>query len=770
MQIDTQSHHAARHWPLLTTTPLLVFALVGLAPVSSLAQSEAVAPAGNEQRLQQYNLPAGALSSSLKALARQSGMTLSVAPDLIANKSALAVNAALSVEQALTRLLEDTGLSGAVNGATIMVSRTVNNSVPAEEPTPLTQLAQINVTSASASGVEKDLASAPASISVVGKEELEGKAYRDITDALQSVPGVYVDEGAATRGGNQEISIRGWDPKYTKILVDGMPQSSSQGYYNGNGSGSEYGWVPPVAAIERIEIVRGPMSSLYGTDAMGGVINIITKTVPDKWGGSVSLDNVTQDNDEFGDSNNAQYYLSGPLLSDKVSLTVYGGRYHRDEDEIDASYQEYTRINNTVQLGWAPNEANKLELEVGYATQDSKGTDVGTGDAFDLERVRQNQSVSHNFDWGGGMRTRSFVQHAFMDNRSQNATYERYTAETSTVVPMGSQVVTVGAQYRTQETENPDRALGAPNLQRWDAALFAEHEWYITDPFALTTGLRYVNDENYGSEFVPRVYGVYALTRQFTLKGGVSAGYRTPDLKEGDSNWLEGGGGPSLPGGRDVGNSDLKPEESRSYEIGAYWTGYSGLNANVTVYHTDYDNKIEKPVLCPTTPDGNGGFLFNCEFQGQFYQALFQYMNVDKAELQGVETAVAYPITDTLSVDSSYTFTESEQLSGENAGDPLNNQPRHRANMRITWQALESTRLWSSARYRGRTEFFGRGGPDDSVAPGYTLVDCGAQYEATESMSVYGGIYNLFDESLTLADFGRIVDGRRLSLGTTLTF
>lgn len=734
--------------------------------------------ATEEQTVRPYNLPAGDLAESLRALARQAGLTLSVAPDLVADRSAPAVVGVMSTEQALQRLVAGQGLNGRIDTASIIITRAGGDGGQAEAAPQLAvgapprgeRLRTLNVTSTTASGTAKDLASAPASVSVITQDDLAGTSYRDLTDALQAVPGVYVDDGAAGRGGNQEISIRGWDPEYTKILVDGIPQGSRQGYYNGNGSGSEYGWLPPAAAIERIEVIRGPMSSLYGSDAMGGVINVITRPVPAEWSGSVNVDRVIQDDSRSGDTNNAQYYLSGPLVDDRLSLTFYGGRYDREEDEIEGAYQDYTRQNNTLQMAWTPNQAHQLEVEAGYSSQDSTGTDARTGDEFILERNRQHQSVSHRLDWGGGMRTTSYVQHELMDNKSQNATYERYSADTSTVVPLGRQVVTLGAHFRQQETRNPSRALGKSDLKRYDMALFGEHEWFISEPFALTTGLRYVDDENYGSEFVPRLYGVYGFTPQFTLKGGVSAGYRTPDLKEGDSAWLEGGGGPSLPGGRDVGNSELKPEESLAYEIGAYWTGFNGVNASLTAYHTDYDNKIEKPIICDRTPDGNGGFLYNCPFQGELYQALYQYMNVDEAELQGVEASMGFPVGPRLRVDTSYTFTDSEQLTGDNAGEPLNNQPRHRANVSLTWQANAATRLWSRARYKGNTRYFGRGGPDDGTAPSYTVVDGGARFAATEYLSLYGGVYNIFDENLTTVEYGRIIDGRRYSLGTTLTF
>jgi outer membrane receptor for ferrienterochelin and colicins len=124
-----------------------------------------------------------------------------------------------------------------------------------------------------ASGFEQRIQDAPAPISVITREDLDKKFYRDLNDALVEVPGVIVTGG----GDRQDISLRGMGPKYTLILIDGKRQNSRETRTNSDSTGVEGGWTPPLSAIERIEVVRGPMSSLYGSDAMGGVINIITR-------------------------------------------------------------------------------------------------------------------------------------------------------------------------------------------------------------------------------------------------------------------------------------------------------------------------------------------------------------------------------------------------------------------------------------------------------------------------------------------------------------
>ena len=157
----------------------------------------------------------------------------------------------------------------------------------------VTKLETIVVTTAG--GFEQNIADAPASISVITGEELQKKSYTDVIDAVKNMPGVSVQGG----GNNKEITIRGMGASYTKYLIDGRPVSAGRAV-NGNGTdGGKIGaYLPPIDMIERIEVVRGPMSSLYGSDAMGGVINIITKKASSSnWHGSISPEYTKSNND-----------------------------------------------------------------------------------------------------------------------------------------------------------------------------------------------------------------------------------------------------------------------------------------------------------------------------------------------------------------------------------------------------------------------------------------------------------------------------------------
>ena len=148
-----------------------------------------------------------------------------------------------------------------------------------------------------AAGFEQKLSQAPASISVIERSELERKGFADLAEALADVEGLDVLQGTGKTGG-LSISIRGMPSNYTLILIDGRRQNNSGDVTPNGFAETATSFMPPLSAIERIEVIRGPMSTLYGSDAMGGVVNIITRSVAPVWGTSLGVNTtVHQDGD-----------------------------------------------------------------------------------------------------------------------------------------------------------------------------------------------------------------------------------------------------------------------------------------------------------------------------------------------------------------------------------------------------------------------------------------------------------------------------------------
>ncbi|PPA29570.1 ligand-gated channel protein [Aeromonas jandaei] len=618
-----------------------------------------------------------------------------------------------------------------------------------------------------ASGFQQKIEDSAASISVITREQLEKRAYRDVTDALKDVPGVVVTGG----GSSSDISIRGMGSKYTLMLVDGKKVDSRGTRPNSDGPGIEQGWLPPLQAIERIEVVRGPMSSRYGSDAMGGVINVITrKTTGLAWQGSVHADSTFQENKDAGNSFQTDAYTAGSLIDGVLGLRFNGQLAHRGEDKFTQGFAEQETRSGTAVLSFKPDEHNRFDLEASRSLQDRDRTAGNSLDAKAKDSLyryeRTNYALTHDgqYDFGSSS---SYLQQETNSNPARKMELTNTIADTHTQFILGAHYLSVGGQYRYEDLHDQGNNLKVANpatqLTRWSWAMFVEDEWSLTDSFALTGGARMDRDQNYGSHWSPRLYGVWHLDDSWTLKGGVSTGYRSPDLRMSAANWGQVTGGGSLDGML-VGNPELKPETSVSEEIGLLWNGYQGFNAGVTLFNTDFKNKISEVRRCTSKSDPA------CTLNGHSYDFISDRVNVDKANMRGVESMMDWAINDKWSVSGSYTFTQSEQKSGPLAGNALNQMPRHMVNGSVDWKTTEDLNLWSRVNFRGETsEYLSRVKMAEGT-PSYTFFDMGLVYKANKYLDLTAGVYNLFDKTVDYSSYGTVLDGRRYNLGVTYNF
>ncbi|WP_411564662.1 TonB-dependent receptor domain-containing protein [Pseudomonas shirazensis] len=622
------------------------------------------------------------------------------------------------------------------------------------EPVPLT-LEEVVVT---ASGFEQRVEDAPASITVIDGEDLRRKSYRDLGDAVRDVEGVTVNGGA----NESDISMRGMPGDYTLILVDGKRQSARESRVNGN-AGYEQSFVPPAAAIERIEVVRGPMSSLYGSDAIGGVINVITRKVSPEWGGSIGYDYSARQHSAEGDAGQTTFYLSGPLKEDLLGLQVWGRYLDRQADadlEQTNGHSKADHRDLTTRLAFTPTIDHDILLEAGV-TRLKNGDGVSANWATrEQENNRDHWSLSHQGRWGWATSDVALYQET--TSREGKATPDQTdiygrkpeirnrVLDAKLVVPTTYNVSTVGLQWQKNQVTDWNQGLGDKvdyEFSVQQKALFAENEWSVTDTFALTGGLRLDNHEEYGNHFSPRLYGVWRATDQWTLKGGVARGFKTPELRAVVEGYAY------LRRNRFVmlGNPDLKPETSTNYEVSALWSNRNDLSAGVTLFYNDFQDKLSTV----TTDRRWNGYI------------VMDRVNVDKAVIRGVELTGQWDIRADLLIKGNYTYTDSEQKTGANAGAPLALTPKQKANLRGEWQVNDRAQAWAALSYYG--EETGNTITAES-APGYTTADIGGSYDLTHALTVNASLNNITDKRLDDETYGTVNYGRTLWMGATYNF
>jgi len=551
------------------------------------------------------------------------------------------------------------------------------------------QLDKIVVT---ASGFEQDIKKAAASISVLTQEQINKKAYRDVTDALKDVPGVVVTGG----GSSSDISIRGMGSAYTVIMVDGKKVNTRSVRPNSDNSGIEQGWLPNIGAIERIEVIRGPMSGLYGSDAMGGVINIITKKNVTEWTGSIKLDTTLQENSDSGNQYQTNAYIAGPLIANLLSFKANGLYSQRDEDEIYGGYSKQKIRAGGAAFSLTPNDDHTIDLEYQRSIQNRDATvgksisPVQTGrnkPANSLtDYYRTEYSLTHRGKIGA-VETHSYIQREENENPSRNMEATNTTFNTINKINFDRHSLSFGGMYLKEELDDKGNQLSVggakpvSNLDRYSWALFAENARNIVDDFTLTTSLRLDKDEKFGDHWSPKVYGVWGLNDNWVIKGGVSTGYKTPALRATVAEWGQAtGGGQSK--GVIVGNPDLKPEKSVNYEVSFNWDNLDNLTAGLTLFNSEFKDKITEVRTC----QGKNVGALECDWLGEKFDFVSLRENVDKASMRGAEATFGWKVLPNVNLSANYTFTDTEQKSGVNKGKPLNEVPKHMFNTTADWE------------------------------------------------------------------------------------
>ena len=219
-------------------------------------------------------------------------------------------------------------------------------------------------------------------VSIVSEKDLAKRPVtNDISDVLRTMPGVNLTGNSATgqRGNKRQIDIRGMGPENTLILVDGKPVTSRNaeryGVRGERNSRGDSNWIP-IEAIESVEVLRGPAAARYGSGAMGGVVNIITKPVTNDLHGSISYYTNQPEDRKEGATNRVGFNLSGALIKDILQFRLYGNWNKTQSDDVgingDPAIAGREGVRNkdiNGRLVWNINEKNKLTLDSGFSRQ-----------------------------------------------------------------------------------------------------------------------------------------------------------------------------------------------------------------------------------------------------------------------------------------------------------------------------------------------------------------------------------------------------------------
>ena len=644
---------------------------------------------------------------------------------------------------------------------------------------------QMDTVVVTATGAQQWIKDAPASISVISREEVERKPVTSIGQLLSTVPGVT--GGYALSGAQSKIRLRGLPEQYTLILIDGRRQGNSSGVnYRDDLGPQDLNWLSP-DMIERIEVVRGPMSSLYGSDAMGGVINIITRKIADHWGGSVTFNHSMPDASTRGDTTQMGALFSGPLtdnLGVRIGANVTDRKSDRLEDQTPGSKAE----NANLQFHWRLNDDHALTIEGSRGVQ--RNTGAGDVYAWGLSKLVQTGYVlGHDGRYGDTTTSKTtLVQNDYKDKGSAVGNHSKETVF-DTAFTTGfhwgfEHSLNVGGQWKREQLENSD-TIGtvpvtwtgssriSPTSEADSWALFAEDHITLHERFVLTLGVRWDNTDNYDDNVSPRIYGVWHPGDAWTVRGGVSKGFRAPNLKQGTAGAATQSGGRGCgsltPEGWNsrlvsadgttgcymAGNPNLEPETSTNYELGVGFD-QNGWSASATYFLTNFNDKIEQVPL-RDIPGQTTSFV------NGFWWTVAQ--NIQKARTRGVEASVTVPLHERLS----WTTNATRMLESKNrtTGATLLVVPELTANTSLDWQVTDAWSLNLSAQHIGKQLV---SATSATFAKAYTTVDLVTGFDVNEHLTLRAGVLNLGDVSTI--DEGNNYDGgaRTFFVGATARF
>ncbi|MBX9616124.1 MAG: TonB-dependent receptor [Caulobacteraceae bacterium] len=644
-----------------------------------------------------------------------------------------------------------------------------------------------------ASGFEQRIEQAPASISLISGETIRRQRAGSIAELLADVPGVDIGAPVGKTGG-LTINIRGLGSDYTLILIDGRRQNTA-GSVTPNGFGeTATSFIPPVSAIERIEVVRGPVSTLYGSDALGGVINIITRKVGDTWQGSVAAHTTLQGDDEFGNLYGGDLSAQGPLVAGLLGAAVRGSWLTREDSEL--TYETVNGVATPVtgfgrsaaeseiwtaggRLTLTPHPDHDLWLDLDVARQwyanaaGELGTNTTAGGYTDALEFNRDQAVlahtgrlpfgelQSTLSWNRTETLGRIVPPGVAGAGSPRALEtESVILDTKLSSQWRNHTFTVGGQYLDASMVD---GVAPTEFEFTQWALFAEDEWRFTDTLALTLGGRLDDHSTFGDHFSPRAYVVWNATPHWTVKGGVSQGFKTPRLEQlasGINGFGQQGRLPLL------GSPGLKPETSTLTEVAVFYDNRDNIRASLTLFDNQFEDKIASGPALTNCAFGvtaanyaAGNYVkTGCTDVGFFPNAATfgQSVNIDEAVSRGVEATAHWQITDAWGVSGNYTYTDSEQKSGAQAGLPLTDTPEHMINASLNWQATDRLTAWLRGEYRSERY---RGEGAARVALGdyraYELFHLGGSYEVNDRVTLNAVVYNLLDEDfVSLLPYG----------------
>ena len=564
-------------------------------------------------------------------------------------------------------------------------------------------------------------------VTVIDRAQLRNRATVSLSNILRDVPGFSVSQ-VGVLGSQTQIRVRGAEANHLLVTIDGVEA-------NDPSQGDEFSWGTLTASdIERIEIIRGPQSSMRGSDAVAGVVNIITRSAEKS---SVGL---------FLESGSWATHHSGFNIGHKQGdFDIRFGLSHIESagDNIARTGDENDGYRNTT---YNIRSGLKLsdQMDISFAARESDGMNQFDADndfdglIEDQDRVSEFENSTMRFQGDYSSKDGTWQHKVLISQSKSDNTAFADKAKGNVTASTKDQIQYIGSFTWDQGTQNIAALVEReeedwmqrgeitwgvydPNQdrERDTDSVAVEYRTDINDHLTLAASARHDDNSEFDSAKTYRAEAIYQLTEAIRLRGAVGTAVKNPTFTERFGFYTN-----------FIGNPNLIPEESTSWELGADQLIMGGaLTLSLTIFEAELENEIDGFVYDPAT------FAYTSN-------------NINgTSERKGAELSAVGNISESMSLSAAYTYTDS---TGDDAVREVR-RPRHIASLNLGWQAAHNLHLNTNIQFTGeQTDVYFPPFPEPSqvvALSNHTLVNINLNYSVTEKFEMYLKLENALNEN-----------------------
>ena len=567
-------------------------------------------------------------------------------------------------------------------------------------------------------------------ITIIGSDQIKNRAVVSVSDLLRDVAGLAVSR-SGVQGSQTQIRVRGGEANHLLVLIDGVE-------VNNPSQNDEFNWGNLVASdIERIEVIRGPQSSMLGSDAMAGVVNIITRSADQPLSTNIFS--------EIGSFNTQNNGISIGLKDGAFDMRLGISDLQTDGDNISRSGSEkdgYENTNLNLKSGWRV--SNQLNLTLAARQSDGINefdADINFDSLIDdqddlskfLSSTKRLKADYSSLDghWQHQLSiARSTNENAeFNGNIPGTATYSNKDQQRLVSSLLWGElnhrlsflVEREEEKFQQRGVINDYGIFGIydPNQKRSrdTDSMALEYRADISDKLTVAASTRYDDNSEFNTGNTSRIEAIYQINDSLRMRSAYGTAIKNPTFTERFGFYTN-----------FIGNPSLEPEQSSNWELGIdqqFLGGHSSIS--FTLFNSELENEIDGNFVDPVT---------------------FRYTSVNRAGLskrQGMELTTLNQFNDAVSLNFSYTYTDAVESDGNDRYVDEVRRPRHTGSLNLSWQVKDTLHINTNAQYNGSQI--------DVVYPAnvkladYTLINLSANYKATQNLDIYIRFDNLFDES-----------------------